>query len=302
VETGPGVLVFPVGCGPEAYESDPLAAPTPTLKQKPGTSLSIKADDFSLPPMKVSSLLTARPANARSQVFKPAVACMVLTVLCGFIPRFGMVLATVFGLVALGLTIGTLARGDRRGLPLLLAYLVLVPLACGVALALQATLSGSAPSALKVQSDRAFLEASPPRPTATPAEPIGVTAPTSAARPVSTPDATAPAADRLGPFLQAFVRSWGSESGLSEVDFYAERARYDGKERSRSAIAQEAAAYNARWPKRRFWLLCPSTVEPGDGPVRRVRLRAGFAVENDARRVTGGSHLPARSGTSWGGL
>jgi hypothetical protein len=84
-----------------------------------------------------------------------------------------------------------------------------------------------------------------------------------------------------------FPESWGSESGVSEVDFYAERARYDGKERSRAAIAQEAAAYNARWPKRSFWPLGSPAVETLDGPVHRVRLRAGFAVENDARRVTG---------------
>jgi hypothetical protein len=108
-----------------------------------------------------------------------------------------------------------------------------------------------------------------------------------AALPVSPPAATAQAADRLGPFLQAFLRSWGSGTGVSQVEFYAERARYDGKERSRAAIAQEAAAYNARWPKRSFWLLDPPTVETLDGPVHRVRLRAGFAVENDARRVTG---------------
>lgn len=234
--------------------------------------------------MNVSSLPAARPANARSQALKPAVACMVLTVLCCLIPRFGMVLATTFGLGALGLIIVALARGDRRGRPLLLAHLVSVPLACGLAVALATALSGSA---LKAQSDRAFLEASQPRPTSTPSEPMGVTAPAPAALPVSTPDAMAPVADRLGPFLQAFLESWGSESGVSEADSYAERARYDGKERSRAAIAREAAAYNARWPKRSFWLLGPPAAETLDGPVHRVRLRAGFAVENDARRVTG---------------
>ena len=155
--------------------------------------------------MSLSSLLAVRPANARSQAFKPAVACMVLTVLCCFIPRFGMVLATTFSLGALGLIIVALARGDQRSLPLLLAHLVLVPLACGLVVALQAALSGSASSALKAQSDRAFLEASPPLPTSTPSEPIGLTAPTPAALPVSTPNAMAPVADRLGPFLQAFL-------------------------------------------------------------------------------------------------
>ena len=235
--------------------------------------------------MSLSSLPAARPANARSQAFKPAVACTVLTVLCFLIPRFGMVLATAFGLVALGLIIVALARGDRRALPLLLTHLGLVSLACGLVVALGAALSASAPSARKAQSDRAFLEASPPLPTSTPSEPIGLAAP--AVLPGSPPTATAQAADRLGPFLQAFLESWGSESGVSEADFYAQRARYDGKERSRSAIAQEAAAYNARWPKRSFWLLGPPAVETLEDPVQRVRLRAGFTVENDARRVTG---------------
>jgi hypothetical protein len=108
-----------------------------------------------------------------------------------------------------------------------------------------------------------------------------------AALPVSPPAATAQAADRLGPFLQTFLRSWGSGTGVSEVEFYAERARYDDKERSRAAIAQEAAAYNARWPKRSFWLLDLPALAAVDGRVHRVRLRVGFAVENDARLVTG---------------
>jgi hypothetical protein len=72
---------------------------------------------------------------------------MVLTVLCLFIPHLGMVLAATFGLIALGLIIVALTRGDRRGLPLLLTHLGLVPLACGLVVALEAALSGSAPSA-----------------------------------------------------------------------------------------------------------------------------------------------------------
>jgi hypothetical protein len=235
---------------------------------------------MSLPP-----LAAAKPANARSRAFRPALACMVLTVLCFPIPLFGTALAATFGLAAFLPILVAMAQGDKRGLPLLLGHLGLVPLACGMVLGLGAAVSRNAPSALRMQSDRAFLEASPPVSAPAPPELIGSTAP--AALPVSTPDATAQAADRLGPFLQAFLRSWSSETGVSEAGFYAERARYDGKERSRSAIAQESAAYNARWPKRSFWLLGPPAVEAVDGPVHRVHLRAGFAVENDARRVTG---------------
>jgi hypothetical protein len=95
------------------------------------------------------------------------------------------------------------------------------------------------------------------------------------------------AEDRIGRFLQDFMRSWNSGTGVSDVNFYADRARYDGRKVSRSVIAREEAAYNARWPKRRFWLISTPTVETVDGSVQRVHLRAGFAVGDGKRYVTG---------------
>ena len=50
---------------------------------------------MSLPP-----LAAAKPANACSRAFRPALACMVLTVLCFPIPLFGTALAATFGLAA----------------------------------------------------------------------------------------------------------------------------------------------------------------------------------------------------------
>ena len=95
------------------------------------------------------------------------------------------------------------------------------------------------------------------------------------------------ASNPIGKFMQAFMHSWNSGTGLAEVDFYADRARYDGQEVRRSVIAKKAATYNARWPKRSFWLIGAPTVETVDDSVRRVHLKAGFSVENTRRRVTG---------------
>jgi hypothetical protein len=120
--------------------------------------------------------------------------------------------------------------------------------------------------------------------------PPASTSPASAAAPASTPtpvpEAKA-AQDRIGRFLQEFMRSWNSGTGISDVDFYADHARYDGKRVPRSVIAREEAAYNARWPKRRFWLISSPMVQTVDGSVQRVRLRAGFAVGDGKRYVTG---------------
>ncbi|MBV8899576.1 MAG: trypsin-like peptidase domain-containing protein [Verrucomicrobia bacterium] len=124
------------------------------------------------------------------------------------------------------------------------------------------------------------------------AAPPGSTRPAPAPAPASAPPSTPVpdpkvAEDRVGRFLQEFMRSWNSGTGLSDVDFYADRARYDGKKVPRSVIAREEAAYNARWPKRRFWLISSPTVETVGDSVQRVRLRAGFAVGDGKRYVTG---------------
>jgi hypothetical protein len=94
-------------------------------------------------------------------------------------------------------------------------------------------------------------------------------------------------ADRVGRFMQTFLQSWSSGTGVSDVDFYADRARYDGREVSRSVIAREEAAYNARWPKRSFRLLGPPKVEVVSGSVHRVQLKVAFEVENANRHVRG---------------
>jgi hypothetical protein len=134
---------------------------------------------------------------------------------------------------------------------------------------------------------------------APPASTRPASTPPTSTRPASTPPTVAPASTptvvpettgaeaRIGRFLQEFMRSWNSGTGISDVDFYADRARYDGRKVPRSVIAREEAAYNARWPKRRFWLINSPTVETVDGSVHRVRLRAGFAVGDGKRYVTG---------------
>ena len=118
--------------------------------------------------------------------------------------------------------------------------------------------------------------------------------------PASTPPASAPpvsaaapvpetevAETRIGRFLQEFMRSWNSGTGVSDISFYADRARYGGRKVPRSVIAREEAAYNARWPKRRFWLISAPMIETVNGSVHRVHLRAGFAVGDGKQDVTG---------------
>lgn len=125
---------------------------------------------------------------------------MILTALCFLIPIFGMAVAATFGFVAFIMIIVVMAQGDRRGLPLLLCHLFVVPMACGVValisvgmiVGLGATAAGKAQSPRSAQSDRTFLHASQPSSLAVPTPaPSGVTQPTVAlAPPGPRPDAT----------------------------------------------------------------------------------------------------------------
>ena len=167
--------------------------------------------------------------------------------------------------------------------------------------AIPAEFVSAALSAAHAQNEGTPPAAAPPVSSTSPASTPPAAA--ASARPASTPLAAAEtpdrastptptpepkvAQDRIGRFLEEFMRSWNSGTGISDVDFYADRARYDGRKVPRSVIARQEAAYNARWPKRRFWLIGAPTVEPVDGSVQRVRLRAGFAVGDGKRYVTG---------------
>lgn len=131
------------------------------------------------------------------------------------------------------------------------------------------------------RTEGAHAVAGPPASTPAPAP---KPAPASTPAPVPEPKV---AEDRIGRFLQQFMRSWNSGTGISDVDFYADHARYDGRKVPRSVIAREEAAYNARWPKRRFWLIGSPTVETMGDSIQRVNLRAGFAVGDGNRYVTG---------------
>jgi S1-C subfamily serine protease len=152
--------------------------------------------------------------------------------------------------------------------------------------AIPAEFASAALSAARTRNEGTHTVAAAPPASTRPAP----TPPASAATPASTPTPVPEAKvaeDRIGRFLQEFMRSWNSGTGISDVDFYADRARYDGRKVPRSVIAREEAAYNARWPKRRFWLISSPTVETAGDSVQRVHLRAGFAVGDGKRYVTG---------------
>ena len=55
---------------------------------------------------------------------------MILTVVSCFIPVFGYFFAGIFGAIALIMIIVSMAQGDHRGLPLLIAHIIGTPLAC----------------------------------------------------------------------------------------------------------------------------------------------------------------------------
>ncbi|MBV9488354.1 MAG: trypsin-like peptidase domain-containing protein [Verrucomicrobia bacterium] len=137
--------------------------------------------------------------------------------------------------------------------------------------------------------DGARRQAAVVPPTATPT-PTSIFSPAPA--PASQESAPPPAAGfdparPIGKFMQAFMHSWNSGAGLSEIDFYADRAHYCGEDLTRATLAKRAAAYNARWPKRKFWLIDNPVIERVSDSLERVRLKAGFAVENAQRRVKG---------------
>ena len=55
---------------------------------------------------------------------------MVLTVVSCFVPFVGYFFAGTFGIIALILIIVAMSQGDKRGLPLLIAHIILTPLGC----------------------------------------------------------------------------------------------------------------------------------------------------------------------------
>jgi len=104
------------------------------------------------------------------------------------------------------------------------------------------------------------------------------------------PPAAPPAAadrDRLHDYVAAFVLAGIDPQVAAEVEFFADRVEYFGERGvTREKIRGDLERYNARWPRRGFWLA-------GDLQVSRVndKLKVTFPLryelQNGPKRSTG---------------
>lgn len=126
-------------------------------------------------------------------------------------------------------------------------------------------------------SKPAIHRSAPPPPTATP---VTVTRGDS--------DKGAFGRERLRDYIGAFVLAGLDPTVGAELEFFADRVNYfdDGK-LSREKIRRDLLRYDARWPKRRFWLAGDPEVRSESNQRLRVTFPLRYELRNRSERASG---------------
>jgi peptidoglycan hydrolase-like protein with peptidoglycan-binding domain len=94
--------------------------------------------------------------------------------------------------------------------------------------------------------------------------------------------------ERLRDYVGAFVLAGLDPQVGAEAAFFADRVQYyDDGVMDREKIRQDLERYNARWPKRRFWLAGDISVEPQSDKRVRVTFPLKYELRKGAKHASG---------------
>jgi len=111
--------------------------------------------------------------------------------------------------------------------------------------------------------------------------------PTKEAPPSSAPAPAHADRDRLHDYVAAFVLAGLDPQVGAETEFFADRVDYFGQRNvSREKIRQDLQRYNARWPKRGFWLAGNLEVSRSNERLK-ITFPLRYELENGRKRKAG---------------
>lgn len=94
--------------------------------------------------------------------------------------------------------------------------------------------------------------------------------------------------ERLRDYVAAFVLAGLDSSVGAELEFFADKVSYfDDGIVGHKKIRRDLAAYNKRWPERRFWLDGEVTVEPQPDSRLRVTFPLRYELRNGNKHSAG---------------
>ncbi|MDQ6809559.1 MAG: peptidoglycan-binding protein, partial [Verrucomicrobiota bacterium] len=94
--------------------------------------------------------------------------------------------------------------------------------------------------------------------------------------------------ERLRDYIGAFVLAGLDPRVGSELEFFADRVRYfDDGVVDREKIRGDLHRYDAKWPRRRFWLAGDLNVEPQPDSRLRVSFPLRFDLRNGSKHSSG---------------
>jgi len=94
--------------------------------------------------------------------------------------------------------------------------------------------------------------------------------------------------ERLRDYVGAFVLAGLDPKVGAEAAFFGDRVRYyDSGTIDREKIQEDLKRYDARWPKRQFWLDGDITVEPQSNSRVRVTFPLRYELRNGAKHSSG---------------